>query len=290
MTAALHSWTQLKAGSPVFSFDMSCAFDTLRAPVLLQTMKRLNMDQSVITWVESYLSTASQRVCWNCGKSPLLSTEACCKQGSILAPLFYIIVAIPLTAVITRPASYADDTSGGSRNMEEANTCAANFARVTQAAGLSLNASKTQLIIIGRPRSDLSMIVDNCLVPAGSSISFLGIELDCTLSTTPYLDGLIVDCRRRVGILRLIETRIGRSNLEIVIQGLLYGKLAYLLGHCLPVRVDEAEIPSVRARKLQIVVNDAMRLLAGVRRSDRVKLTDLRDDVNIPTVNYVVAR
>ena len=46
------------------------------------------MDETVIKWAESYLLDAKQRVCWNCGKSPLLSTSACCKQGSILAPLF----------------------------------------------------------------------------------------------------------------------------------------------------------------------------------------------------------
>ena len=31
-------------------------------------------------------------------------------------------------------------------------------------------------------------------------------------------------------------------------------------------------------------------MLAGVRRRDRVKLADLREDVTIPSVNYVVAR
>ena len=33
-----------------------------------------------------------------------------------------------------------------------------------------------------------------------------------------------------------------------------------------------------------------MRLLARARQSDRVKLADLRGDVSIPTVNYVVTR
>ena len=66
--------------------------------------------------------------------------------------------------------------------------------------------------------------------------------------------------------------------------------MSYLLAHCIAVRVTEQEPSTVRARKLQVVVNDAVRMLAGVRRSDRVKLADLRHDVTIPTVNYVVAR
>ena len=179
---------------------------------------------------------------------------------------------------------------GASSTVENANQCASDFVRVTAAAGLSLNPLKTQMIIIGRPHSDLRMIVDGEFVPACESFSFLGIELDSNLSPAPYIDALTVDCRRRVGILRLTESRIGRSNLKLVVSGLLYGKLSYLLAHCLVVRVSSEESPSGRGKKLQIVVNDALRLLAGVRRSDRVKLTDLREDVDVPTVNYVVAR
>ena len=78
--------------------------------------------------------------------------------------------------------------------------------------------------------------------------------------------------------------------MKLVVDGMLYGKLSYLLSHTLNVRITEDESPSVRGRKLQVVVNDATRMLAGVRRSDRTKLADLRHDVHIPTVNYVVAR
>ena len=141
-----------------------------------------------------------------------------------------------------------------------------------------------------KPNSDLLMTFDGSTVAASASISFLGIVLDSNLSTAPYLDSLIFDCRRRVGMLRLIETRIGRSNLELIIHGLLFGKLSYLIGHAVVVRVEESETVTVRAKKLQVVINDAVRLLAGVRRSDQVKLADLRHAVNLPTVNYVVAR
>ena len=56
------------------------------------------------------------------------------------------------------------------------------------------------------------------------------------------------------------------------------------------VRVSEEESVSVRGKKLQVTVNDALRMLSGVHRRDRVKLADLREAVTIPTVNYVVAR
>ena len=54
------------------------------------------------------------------------------------------------------------------------------------------------------------------------------------------------------------------------------------------------QVPAANGRQLLAVrtgvVNDATRLLAGVRRADRVKLADLWQDVKLPTVNYVVAR
>ena len=66
--------------------------------------------------------------------------------------------------------------------------------------------------------------------------------------------------------------------------------MAYLLSHTLSVRLSEDDTITGRSRSLQVAVNDAMRMLAGVDRRDRVKLADLQGDVNMPTVNYVVAR
>ena len=65
--------------------------------------------------------------------------------------------------------------------------------------------------------------------------------------------------------------------------------MAYSMAN-LSVRVAETETDSTRGKRRQVVVNDAVRLLAGVHRRDWVKLADLRQDVTIPSVNYVVAR
>ena len=165
-----------------------------------------------------------------------------------------------------------------------------DFEKNAAAAGLSINGSKTQLMIVGSPYSDSSITVDGEHLLASSSVPFLGIELDCNLSPAPYIDVLIRDCRRRLNMLTMIKSRMLVQQLIPVVQGLLFGKAQVLLGHCFLVRLKDTDPVCGRARRLQVVLNDAVRLVRNSPRSERMPLKDLWGDVNLPTVNNIVTR
>ena len=74
-----------------------------------------------------------------------------------------------------------------------------------------------------------------------------------------------------------------------MVHGLLMGKLSYMLGHCFDVRLTD-ESPSGRAKKLQVIINDAARLITSCRRREHVRVQDLLKDAKLPTVNNIVIR
>ena len=91
-------------------------------------------------------------------------------------------------------------------------------------------------------------------------------------------------------MIKLVNSRLGRQNVLDVVNGLLMGKMSYLLAHCFGVRLEEDNGATGRAKKLQVLINDAARLVTRRRRSEHVKVADLLDDAKLPTVNKIVVR
>ena len=92
--------------------DFRKAFDCVQHPVLLGKLADLNLDDSVISWVDSYLSNRQQRVLANETFFPFLPVSQGVPQGSVLGPLFYIIYANDISRIVKNCgiALYADDT------------------------------------------------------------------------------------------------------------------------------------------------------------------------------------
>ena len=92
--------------------DFRKAFDCVAHPVLLDTVRMMNMDTTVIDWVRIYLSGRQQRVLANNSYSSYQTITQGVPQGSVLGPLFYIIYANDLSKIFKNCmfALYADDT------------------------------------------------------------------------------------------------------------------------------------------------------------------------------------
>ena len=75
-------------------------------------MKNMNLDESVINWVESYLMERQQRVYANDLYSSYQTITQGVPQGSVLSPLFYIIYVNDLYKIFKncKFALYAGDT------------------------------------------------------------------------------------------------------------------------------------------------------------------------------------
>ena len=94
-------------------FDYRKAFDTVPHQPLLEKLTTLELDQSIIYWLQDYLCDRSQAVSIGGESSDLLPVLSGVPQGSVLGPLLFILYVNDLPDIIRNHAShvnlYADD-------------------------------------------------------------------------------------------------------------------------------------------------------------------------------------
>ena len=72
-------------------FDLRKAFDSVSHSLLLQRLEEIGINQYLVQWIHSYLSSWSQSVVVGGEESPVLPVISGVLQGSVLGPLLFII-------------------------------------------------------------------------------------------------------------------------------------------------------------------------------------------------------
>src|SRR5678816_575951 len=143
-------------------FDVSAAFDTVDHAILLERLsKSFGIADSALRWFRSFLSDRSLSVVFGSTRSPWTFIPYGLPQGSVLAPLLYILYTADLSDILTLKGvsahQYADDTQAFAHGP--ASTAASLVVRVLEATTtldlwmssnrLRLNSDKTQFIWLG---------------------------------------------------------------------------------------------------------------------------------------------
>ena len=74
--------------------DLSKAFDTLDHKILLNELKYYGVNNTELSWFQSYLTERSQYVEVNGTTSNALAISTGVPQGSILGPLLFLIYSV----------------------------------------------------------------------------------------------------------------------------------------------------------------------------------------------------
>jgi hypothetical protein len=145
---------------------------------------------------------------------------------------------------------------------------AALFVDYTRSMGLSMNASKTQLLLSANAGNvaEVTMEVDGNTILPGSTIKLLGVRYDRKLSTTPHVWTLLAAVRQRASIVARLANHLPRGTyLQQLSYWLVMGKFAHALAAVARPRLDSENTASGIWSKIQVALNDVARSITGVR-------------------------
>lgn len=288
----------------VFLADLSAAFDTLTWETLLAKMKLYGLDDLAIKWFTSFLTGRTQAVQIGQETSQDIALSKGSPQGSLLSPLLFIIYVADLPLWIGKASaySYADDTSLSvvGRSLEEVKGKAeAEVDRLMQfmaANSLVANPDKSGLLVVkGRGKrgsSEVSLKIGEHQLRESKTEKLLGLRISSDLKWREHMAGKGGICSAiRSGIFairRLMEV-LPRRCLARVADSLILSKVRYGLEVYGTLRLTEEGQP-VEAKRVQVLLNDLMRLLTGTLKKDRVSLEALAALTGFQSFNQMAGR
>ena len=266
--------------------DYSKAFDRMNHRILAAVLHYIGVQPSAVDLITSYLSDREQFVSVNGQISETTKIGMGCPQGSVLSALLYTIYTANFNNGVEYCSVhwYADDTqlyiSFDENDVHDAcarmNLDLEKLLYISEQHGLSVNSSKTELILFGpervkaRVRERINIVVAGEPIPLANKVKDLGLIIDERLRFDHHVSRCI---QKAYCSLKFIYGHRKYMNLQtkkILCDGLVLSHFTY---------ADSLYSPFLTAamkQRIQRVQNSCLRLLYGLKRRDHVscKLVD----------------
>ena len=268
--------------SALLLLDMSAAFDTVDHSTLLNRLsKSYGIKDGAAEWIQSYLTGRTFSVRVNGQDSKIKNVLFGVPQGSLLGPLMFILYTKDLTYIAAKYGLsihlYADDTQLyiGFQPVDNINVteeliekCLNDIKQWMLKNFLKLNPEKTDMILIGSKKKlqafdSLSIYLDNKEIKSSNVVKTLGVLLDPTLSMTQEINQKCSSAYFHLRNIGRIKRCLDEKRRILLVQSLVLSKLDY----CNSIL---ANVPMYLIKKLQRVMNAAVRMIYDVKKRDHI--------------------
>ena len=219
--------------------DLQKAFDTVNHEILLEKLKHYGIRSKQNDWFRSFLINRKQYVSMEGFFSQTKIVKCGVPQGSTLGPLLFLIYINDLANALEKSIvhHFADDTNllyGNKNPSVISDVINSELKLVTdwlRANKLSLNESKTKLLLF-RPINKLNLTLSNIklnghLLTLAKSVTYLGIEIDETLSWNNQIEVLAKKLSRTNGIFSKLRYYISTETLTSIYYSLFQSYILY---------------------------------------------------------------
>ena len=215
--------------------DFAKAFDKVDHNILLKKISCLNIGGKIIRWIESFLKKRNQIVKVDGHYSDPVKVKSGVPQGSVLGPLFFLILMIDIDAEITRAVlgSFADDTRIWHKVESFLNTSELqeDLLKVYQWAevnNMNFNADKFELMTFSSTgRTPLYVTPTGEPIGRKEVIKDLGIQMEDDLSFQTHIATTAAKGHRMAGwSLRTFKSR-GRDLMITLLKSLIVCHVEY---------------------------------------------------------------
>ncbi len=238
---ATDSWmTQVDAGMYVGALliDLSKAFDSVPHQRLLNELASVGCDSKAIQWFTSYLTDRAQRVTQSGVTTPWMPATQGVPQGSCLSPLLFNVYARNLpSSCSSLVIQFADDVTASEADkdinqvMHRLTATYGNIKTFCEGQGLTLNASKTQLIVFKTPSKklpeDVGLLFEGHTIKPSASVKLLGFNLDQHFTWGDHVDKTVKKCNGLIGALAKATPFLTHKLLRIAYIALVRSHLEY---------------------------------------------------------------
>ena len=227
-------------------FDIKRAFDTVWHGKLLDKLGRLGISGRMYQYVKAFLDNRRMAVKVESATSETYTLDMGVPQGSVIAPLLFIVMLHDLEDSIRRQglhtSLYADDLAIWMRAPTKRQLslkwrkayqeCIDDVQRYMERNGFELSAEKTVLMVFTRQtgvRSSMTIKVRDKVIEPSHEAKFLGVTLNQNLTWGPHIRNLTTKAMRGANLVKLLtkETWVTPRSLVNLTRALVRSRLMY---------------------------------------------------------------
>jgi ribonuclease HI len=249
--------------------DFSKAFDMVWIEGLLYKIRNLNIHGNIYTFIENFLTRREFKVKVGNSFSPINPLNNGVPQGSVLAPLLFIIMLNDFPTLSDPNIStslYADDSAiwKSGRNLTYIkNSLQSSLNKIIAWSdnwGFNINPEKTVPIIFTRKTKyipNIRLYINNKELENYPSVKFLGIHFDAKLRWKEHLTHLTQKSKQCIALLASISSKswgASKETLLTIYKSLIRSRLDY--GNELFISASKAllqSLDSIQNRCLAII-------------------------------------
>ena len=275
--------------SMLILLDQTAAFDTVDHSLLLRDLEHFGVTGTALAWLKSYLTNRTFRVVIDDVTSEPANLESSVPQGSNLGPFLYSIYTIELYHLLlyynVSCHFYADDTqiyivvSDMESTSVHLNAILEVVNKWMQKKRLKLNTNKTDVILVGtncglREFEDIASInILGTNVTLSKAVRNLGVFLDSNLSFDEHIRRTKKKAIGNLINIAHIAKYIDKDTRTKLIHNLVFSTIDF----CNSVLYG---LPDYKLHGLQIIINNSARLIMGIPRFSRERITPICIDLH----------